>query len=201
MPRPSLDAVIPWRRAQCTVAGRFDDDADEPAIQPPHACRSRGVPARATRPFRRGASSLRRSSSGCWSPWRRRLLAGRIGAVSALYGAAVVAVPGALMARGATSRLRHVSPADQRRQLHVVGMVKIGVSVADAGAGGAHRPGPVWPALLAALVRLHAVVLASRCCGAVAQTTRPNALRHSNVDQGWPQKSTPRPPVNTSFTT
>ena len=49
------------------------------------------------------------------------LVGGWIGAVSALYGAAVVAVPGALMARGATSRLSSLSPLTQRGQHHGLG--------------------------------------------------------------------------------
>ena len=40
---------------------------------------------------------------------------------SALYGAGVVVVPGALMARGMTSRLTSMSPRRQRRRLHVLG--------------------------------------------------------------------------------
>ena len=55
---------------------------------------------------------------------------------SALYGAAVVAVPGALMARGATSRLGTISPLTSTVNIMGWAMVKIVVSGRHAGPGG-----------------------------------------------------------------
>jgi len=80
------------------------------------------------------------------------LVAGGIAAVSALYGAAVVAVPGALMARGATSRLSSLSPAISAASMLGWELVKIALSVAMLVLATRIVPGVVWPALLAAMV-------------------------------------------------
>jgi len=80
------------------------------------------------------------------------LVGGRIAAVSALYGAAVVAVPGALMARGATSRLSSLSPAISAASMLGWELVKIALSVAMLVLATRIVPGVVWPALLAAMV-------------------------------------------------
>ena len=127
----------------------FDDDADE---RPFH----RLTPAEAE------AFRLRNPQL---SPWRviaaqlvlgavavAGLVGGRIAAVSALYGAAVVAVPGALMARGATSRLSSLSPAISAASMLGWELVKIALSVAMLVLATRIVPGVVWPALLAAMV-------------------------------------------------
>ena len=80
------------------------------------------------------------------------LVGGRIAAASALYGAAVVAVPGALMARGATSRLSSLSPAISAASMLGWELVKIALSVAMLVLATRIVPGVVWPALLAAMV-------------------------------------------------
>jgi ATP synthase protein I len=80
------------------------------------------------------------------------LLAGTIGAVSALYGAAVVALPGALMARGATSRLSSLSPVLSAVSMLSWAFVKIAFSVAMLVLASRIVPGVVWPALLASMV-------------------------------------------------
>ena len=80
------------------------------------------------------------------------LVGGRIAAVSALDGAAVVAVPGALMARGATSRLSSLSPAISAASMLGWELVKIALSVAMLVLATRIVPGVVWPALLAAMV-------------------------------------------------
>ena len=80
------------------------------------------------------------------------LVGGRIAAVSALYGAAVVAVPGALMARGATSRLSSLSPAISAASMLGWELVKIALSVAMLVLATRIVPGVVWPALLASMV-------------------------------------------------
>ena len=71
---------------------------------------------------------------------------------SALYGAAVVVVPGALMARGMTSPLTSVSPGASAVSVMLWSMVKIGVSVAMLMLAPRVVPGLSWPALLVALV-------------------------------------------------
>ena len=129
----------------------FDDDADE---RPFH----RLTPAEAE------AFRLRNPQL---SPWRviaaqlvlgavaaavAGFVGGRIAAISALYGAAVVAVPGALMARGATSRLSSLSPAISAASMLGWELVKIALSIAMLVLATRIVPGVVWPALLASMV-------------------------------------------------
>ena len=71
---------------------------------------------------------------------------------SALYGAAIVVVPAALMARGMTSRLSGMSPGVSAVSFMVWELVKIGVSVAMLALAPQIVQPLVWPALLAALV-------------------------------------------------
>jgi ATP synthase protein I len=71
---------------------------------------------------------------------------------SVLYGAATVVVPGALMARGMTSRLSSVSPAASAVSFMLWEMVKIAVSIAMLALAPKLVQPLVWPALLAGLV-------------------------------------------------
>ena len=71
---------------------------------------------------------------------------------SALYGAAVVVVPGALMARGMTSPLTGVSPGASAVSVMLWSMVKIGVSVAMLMLASKLVQPLSWPALLATMV-------------------------------------------------
>jgi ATP synthase protein I len=71
---------------------------------------------------------------------------------SALYGAGVVVVPGALMARGMTSKLSSVSPGVSAVSFMGWEMVKIGVSVALLMLANRIVVPLVWPALLVGLV-------------------------------------------------
>jgi ATP synthase protein I len=71
---------------------------------------------------------------------------------SALYGAGVVVVPAALMARGMTSALSRMSPVGSAVSFMWWEMVKIGVSVLLLGLAPRIVQPLVWPALLAALV-------------------------------------------------
>jgi ATP synthase protein I len=77
---------------------------------------------------------------------------GTIGALSAAYGAAVVVVPGALMARGATSRLSSMSPVVSAVSMLWWGFVKMALSVAMLVLAARIVPGLVWPAMLATMV-------------------------------------------------
>jgi ATP synthase protein I len=72
--------------------------------------------------------------------------------VSALYGAAVAVVPGALMARGMTSRLSSVSPGSSAVSFMLWEVLKIAASVLMLGLAPGLVQGLSWPALLAALV-------------------------------------------------
>jgi ATP synthase protein I len=71
---------------------------------------------------------------------------------SALYGAAVVVVPAALMARGMTSPLSSVNPMTSAFSYGVWQAVKIGASVLLLWAAPKLVPMLSWPALLAGLV-------------------------------------------------
>ncbi len=71
---------------------------------------------------------------------------------SALYGAAVVVVPAALMARGMTSRFSSSSPGIGVVSFFVWQGVKLGVSVLMLMAAYRIVPALSWPALLAGLV-------------------------------------------------
>ncbi len=72
--------------------------------------------------------------------------------LSALYGAAVAVVPGALMARGMTSRASSLSPGTSAVSFMLWEMMKIGVSVAMLMLAPRLVQPLSWPALLAALV-------------------------------------------------
>jgi len=150
LPRPSIDAVsrdderAPSRRG-------FDDEADDAGFRPMSRAEAEA--------FRQGHPVL--------SPWRvvaaqvaigvvagalAWLVAGRASAVSAWYGAAVVAVPGALMARGATSGLSTISPTLSAVSMLGWAFVKIAVSVAMLALASRIVVGLVWPALLTSMV-------------------------------------------------
>ncbi len=71
---------------------------------------------------------------------------------SLLYGAATVVVPGALMARGMTSRLSSVSPGASAVSFMLWEMVKIAVSIAMLMLAPRLVQNLSWPALLVGLV-------------------------------------------------
>lgn len=73
-------------------------------------------------------------------------------AMSALYGAATVVVPGALMARGMTSRLSSLSPGTSAASFMVWEMAKIAVAVAMLMLAPRIVQDLSWPALLVAMV-------------------------------------------------
>ena len=71
---------------------------------------------------------------------------------SVLYGAAAVVLPGALMARGMTSKLSSVSPSASAVSFMLWQLVKIGVSVAMLVLAPKLVQPLSWPALLVGLV-------------------------------------------------
>jgi ATP synthase protein I len=71
---------------------------------------------------------------------------------SVLYGAATVVVPGALMARGMTSRLTSLAPGVSAVSFMLWEFGKIAVSVAMLALAPKLVPGLSWPALLVALI-------------------------------------------------
>ncbi|OGA99508.1 MAG: ATP synthase subunit I [Burkholderiales bacterium RIFCSPHIGHO2_12_FULL_69_20] len=102
------------------------------------------------------------------SPWRVIAVQAAVGVVAALigwlitgrmdvmwsmlYGAATVALPGALMARGMTSKLSSMAPGASAVSFMLWEMVKIGVSLAMLVVAGKIVQPLVWPALLVGLV-------------------------------------------------
>jgi len=102
------------------------------------------------------------------SPWRVVLAQACLGGVvamlawwlggqveaawSALYGAATVVVPSALMARGVTRRLPVMSPTVSAVSVMSWSVVKIGVSVLMLLLAPSTVHGLNWPALLAAML-------------------------------------------------
>lgn len=71
---------------------------------------------------------------------------------SALYGAATAVVPGALMARGMTSRLSSVSPGASAISVMTWSLVKTGASIGMLVLAPKLVQSVSWPALLAAMV-------------------------------------------------
>ena len=150
VPRPSSDAVF---RGDGLGAFRPADGFD---AEPP------------VRRLTRAEAEALRLAEPTLSPWRVVLAQIAVGAIaaallwlvtgasnvalSALYGAAVVAVPGALMARGATSPLSALSPLTSTVSMLGWGFVKMAVSVVMLAIAMRVVPGLSWPALLATLV-------------------------------------------------
>ncbi len=132
--------------------GGWDDEVDE---APP-------------KPLTREQAQALRAQHPSISPWRVVAVQAALGVVvamlawlvtgkpvvgwSALYGAAAVVVPGALMARGMTSRLSSMSPGVSAVSFMSWEFVKIGVSVAMLMLAPRLVQPLSWPALLVALV-------------------------------------------------
>ena len=150
LPRPSTDAVSrdavrsPWQRG-------LDDDAG----------------GRPWKQLSRAEAEAIRQSQPPLSPWRvvaaqvavglvascvAAVVFGRLGALSALYGAAAVAVPGALLARGATSPLTSLSPVVSAVSMLVWAFVKMMAAVFMLAIAPRIVPGLNWPVMLVTMV-------------------------------------------------
>ncbi|MEO5881105.1 MAG: ATP synthase subunit I [Caldimonas sp.] len=151
LPRPSSDAVIRGDGPAAFRGNGFDDEHEAPV-----------------RRLSRVEVAELAAREPVLSPWRvvgAQVLVGlaiaaavqvltdeAILSASALYGAAVVALPGALMARGATSRLGLISPLTSTVNIMGWAMAKIVVSVAMLALAARIVPGIHWPVMLATLV-------------------------------------------------
>ncbi|MDZ7592742.1 MAG: ATP synthase subunit I [Rubrivivax sp.] len=136
------------------------DDEDE---QAPAGGRSK-----AFKPLTREQAQALRAADPPLSPWRVVAVQGAVGVAvallallltgkqemgwSALYGAATVVVPGALMARGMTSRLSSMNPGASAVSFMLWEAVKIAVSVAMLMLAPKLVQPLSWPALLVGLV-------------------------------------------------
>jgi ATP synthase protein I len=150
LPRPSSDAVIRGDGRSTSQIG-WDDEVEAPV----------------KRLSREEAADLARRQPTL-SPWWVVLSQVGVGAgvaaaiwlvsgsvvvmQSALFGAAVVVVPGALMARAATSRLSSISPLTSTLSMMIWEGMKLAVTVGMLILAPRIVPGLSWPALLAALV-------------------------------------------------
>lgn len=135
---------------------RWDDDKNEPAGAVPFKALSREE------------AEVLRAKDPPLSPWRVIVVQAGVGVVvaliallltgrpevgwSALYGAATVVIPGALMARGMTSKLSSVSPGASAVSFMFWEAVKILVSLAMLALAPKLVQPLSWPALLVALV-------------------------------------------------
>ncbi len=146
----ALDAA---RNMMRNVAGAgFDDEADDPPVKA----------------LTRDEAQALRANHPQLSPWRviavQVVVGGLVAVVawlfsgqqelmwSALYGAATAVLPGALMARGMTSRLSSVSLGSSAVSVMLWSTVKMGVSIAMLMLAPKLVQSLSWPALLAALV-------------------------------------------------
>jgi hypothetical protein len=110
--------------------------------------------------------------------------------VELLYGAATVVVPGALMARGMTSSLSSMGPA-QRRQLHVVGDCQDRVSVAMLVLATESRAAAELAGVAGGSGAVHEGVLGGAACGAAARR-RTTSDEHEDGSETWqPQGNAP----------
>jgi ATP synthase protein I len=150
MPRPSLDAVFRGDERASPLRG-FDDEAKDASFQPLTRLEAEAFERRhpTLSPWRVIAAQL---LLGAVAAAVAGLVAGALGAVSALYGTAVVVIPGALMARGATSRLSSLSPTISALSMLGWGFVKMAASVAMLVLASRIVPGVDWPVLLVTMV-------------------------------------------------
>lgn len=127
-----------------------------------------GSEQQAVKPLTREEASALRQKQPPLSPWRVLMVQVAVGmgvalltvlltrrvelAWSVLYGAATVVLPGALLARGMTSRLSSVSPGVSAVSFMLWEMVKIAASIALLALAPTVVQPLSWPALLVGLV-------------------------------------------------
>jgi ATP synthase protein I len=148
--------VSPSPPDRALKAAAWDDDTDEASKSP------------VKRLSKDEAQALVARDTHAVRPWRVVAVQAAVGLVvalvcgvitgqasgfwSALYGAGVVVVPAALMARGMTSPLSSVSPVASALSVMLWMAVKLGVALVMLGLASKVVQPLVWPALLAALV-------------------------------------------------
>jgi len=170
VPKESVQTVDTVDRApvQARSTRRSGWDDDEQASSGSEARGQSGAQAQAFKPLTKEEASALRAKEPPLSPWRVVAVQGVLGVVvallaglatarqevawSVLYGAATVVVPGALMARGMSSRLSSMSPGSSAVSFMLWEMVKIAVSVVMLMLAPKLVQPLVWPALLAGLV-------------------------------------------------
>ena len=150
-----LDTRHPGVAPNAAPAPRWQDEED-------------GAAAHTFKALTREEAQALREKDPPLSPWRVLAVQMAVGGVAALlaglamqrtevawsllYGAAAVVVPGALMARGMTSKLSSMSPGSSAVSFLLWEMVKIAVSIAMLALAPKLVQPLVWPALLVGLV-------------------------------------------------
>lgn len=138
--------------ARGVASAGFDDEAEEPPVKP----------------LTRDEAQALRVKSPQLSPWRviaAQVVVGCLMALgawwfsdqpgfvqSAIYGAIVAVLPGALMARGMTSRLSSLSVGSSAVSVMLWTVMKIGVSIAMLMLAPKLVQSLSWPVMLATLV-------------------------------------------------
>lgn len=138
--------------ARGVASAGFDDEAEEPPVKP----------------LTRDEAQALRVKSPQLSPWRVIAAQAVVGCLmalgawwfsdqpgfvqSAIYGAIVAVLPGALMARGMTSRLSSLSVGSSAVSVMLWTVMKIGVSIAMLMLAPKLVQSLSWPVLLATLV-------------------------------------------------
>ena len=150
---PKSTALISLTAADVGSAVRrgFDDEADEESFKPLTSEEAALLEARepSLSPWRVIAAQAGLGMLIAAVAW---LIGGSEFAVSALYGAMVVVLPGALMARGTTSPMSRLSPLTSAVSVLFWAMVKISASIAMLVLAPRVVQPLNWPALLVALV-------------------------------------------------
>lgn len=149
---------MPDRRVR---SGAWDDEADEAAFQPLTRAEAQALRDRQPQVPVWWVVAAQAVVGGVVALAAGLVMSDRAVFGSALYGAAVVVVPGALMARGMSSRISSVSPGASAVSFMLWEMVKIAVSVLMLALAPKIVQPLSWPALLVGLVVcMHVYLLA-----------------------------------------
>jgi ATP synthase protein I len=133
-------------------SGPWHDHEDEPAFQPLTRAEAQALRERQPQVPVWWVVAAQAAVGGVVAVLAWLVSGDRVVFVSALYGAAVVVVPGALMARGMSSRISSVSPGASAVSFMLWEMVKIAVSVLMLALAPKIVQPLSWPALLVSLV-------------------------------------------------
>lgn len=147
MTRPTSDSLT--HRA---AGAGYDDEAEDPPVVPLSRAEAQALRARSPQlsPWRVVAAQV---AVGCLSALVVWLILGRPDFIgSALYGALIAVLPGALMARGMTSRVSTLSVGSSAFGVMLWSTVKIAVSVVMLLLAPKLVQPLSWPVLLATLV-------------------------------------------------
>ena len=149
---------MPERRVH---SGAWNDQEDEAVVQPLTRAEAQALRERQPQVPVWWVVAAQAAVGGVVAVLAWLVSGDRVVFVSALYGAAVVVVPGALMARGMSSRISSVSPGASAVSFMLWEMVKIAVSVLMLALAPKIVQPLSWPVLLVSLVVcMHVYLLA-----------------------------------------